>query len=757
MANRKKNKMDERRREILGILIIAFALLIALGLVSYNPTDHPGSGSSQEVSNWLGLAGAWISYYLYVYTIGYSCLVFPFLLFLLGWTVFLQKPLKPFLRLSLYVLALGVFLSTALALPEVVSDVGSKYGFRLSGLLGGFFADKLSRYLGTVGSIVVLLTFLLLFLVTATSWSMREAVMGFKEEIGHIFQGLKKRKIKSVGKFPRKEEKNDAQIAIQTPVEEKEMPKTPPVRHEPRIATEERTPPKPAEKLPPQKPGVYEFPSLDLLSPKTSGEKHLDENALKQKAYFLEEKLREFDIQGNVVGIQPGPVITRFELKPAPGVKINRFVNCQDDIALAMRGQRVRVVAPIPGKAAVGIEIPNEKPDLVTLRAILESKAFQESPSKLTLALGKTIDGHPYVADLAEMPHLLVAGATGSGKSVCLNTIIASILYRTRPSDVKLVLIDPKKLELTLYRKLKHHHLTTREGLSEDVITTVNNAVSVLRSLEIEMERRYRVLAAAGVRNIGDYNRAVRQGKIPKTEEGKAPQRIPYVILIVDELADLMLTGAREVEEPIARLAQMSRAVGIHLILATQRPSVDVITGVIKANFPSRIAFQTAAKTDSRTILDRNGAEKLLGRGDMLFLHPRAPEPIRIHGAFVSTEEVQRVVTHINRQPAEELWRLPSYGPKETAGSGEERKHERDELFTEAARLVIRHQQGSASLLQRRLRIGYARAGRLIDELEEAGILGPFDGSKAREVLVDDSILDRLEDIDFSEIKKSEE
>ena len=757
MANRKKNKMDERRREILGILIMAFALLIALGLVSYNPADHPNSGSSQEVRNWLGLAGAWISYYLYVFTIGYSCLVFPFLLFLLGWTVFLQKALKPFLRLSLYVLALGVFLSTALALPEVVSDVGSKYGFRLSGLLGGFFADKLSRYLGTVGSIVVLLTFLLLFLVTATSWSIREAVMGFKEEIGHVFQGLKKRKIISVGRSPRNEEKSEAPIAIQTSVEEKEMPKAPPARQEPRISSEERTSPKPEEKPPPQRPGVYEFPSLDLLSPKTSGERYLDENALKQKAYFLEEKLREFDIQGNVVGIQPGPVITRFELKPAPGVKINRFVNCQDDIALAMRGQRVRVVAPIPGKAAVGIEVPNEEPDLVTLRSILESKVFQESPSKLTLALGKTIDGHPYVADLAEMPHLLVAGATGSGKSVCLNTIITSILYRTRPSDVKLVLIDPKKLELTLYRKLKNHHLTTREGLSEDVITTVNNAVSVLRSLEIEMERRYRVLAAAGVRNIGDYNRAVRQGKILKTEEGKAPQRIPYVILIVDELADLMVTGAREVEEPIARLAQMSRAVGIHLILATQRPSVDVITGVIKANFPSRIAFQTAAKTDSRTILDRNGAEKLLGRGDMLFLHPRAPEPLRIHGAFVSTEEVQRIVTHINRQPSEGLWRLPSYGQKEVAGPGEERKHERDELFAEAARLVIRHQQGSASLLQRRLRIGYARAGRLIDELEEAGILGPFDGSKAREVLVDDSILDRIDDIDFSEISKSED
>jgi len=339
-----------------------------------------------------------------------------------------------------------------------------------------------------------------------------------------------------------------------------------------------------------------------------------------------------------------------------------------------------------------------------------------------------------------------VAGATGSGKSVCLNTIIVSILYRAKPSEVKLVLIDPKKLELTLYQKLRNHHLTSREDLNEDVITTVNNAVSVLRSLEMEMERRYRVLAKAGVRNIEDYNRAVRGGRIPKREDGKAPSQLPYVVLVVDELADLMVTGAREVEEPIARLAQMSRAVGIHLILATQRPSVDVITGVIKANFPSRIAFQTAVRTDSRTILDRNGAEKLLGRGDMLFLNPREPEPIRIHGAFVSTEEVKRIVDHIQRQPAEAEWRLPSFGGRE-ASAVPGRRRERDELFREAARLVIRHQQGSASLLQRRLRIGYARAGRLIDELEEAGIIGPFDGSKAREVLVDESALDRLDDV----------
>jgi S-DNA-T family DNA segregation ATPase FtsK/SpoIIIE len=377
----------------------------------------------------------------------------------------------------------------------------------------------------------------------------------------------------------------------------------------------------------------------------------------------------------------------------------------------------------------------------VTLRSVLESDTFQKSKSKLTLALGKTINGNPYVADLAQMPHLLVAGSTGSGKSVCLNTIIASILYRAKPSEVKFVMIDPKKLELSLYRKLRNHHLTTREGLNEDVITTVDNAVAVLRSIEVEMEGRYRKLAHAGVRNIDDYNRAVKEDRIQSSDDmDHSP--LSYVVLVVDDLADLLISGARDVEEPISRLAQMSRAVGIHLILATQRPSVDVITGVIKANFPSRIAFQVAAKTDSRTILDRNGAEKLLGRGDMLFLHPREHEPIRIHGAFVSTEEVQRIVAHIHKQPHGDSWKLPGFESKRV--TEREKQNERDELFHEAAKLVIRHQQGSASLLQRRLRIGYARAGRLIDELEEAGIIGPFDGSKAREVLVDEEYLNDL-------------
>lgn len=494
----------------------------------------------------------------------------------------------------------------------------------------------------------------------------------------------------------------------------------------------------------------YLLPPVSLLNSPSVNQDAVDDEDLRQTGQFIEEKLREFGVEGTVVNIQSGPVITRFEIEPAPGVKISRFVNCQEDLALGLRSQRVRVVAPIPGKAAVGIEVPNPSPSIVAMSDVIQSREFQSSRSKLTLALGKTIDGQPYSADLADMPHLLVAGSTGSGKSVCLNTLITSILYKASPSDVKFVMIDPKKLELNLYQPLLNHHLTTREGLDEIVVTTLDNAISVLKSMEMEMERRYRLLARCGVRNIVDYNTGLKKGTIPGGGQGPF-KKLPYVVLIVDELADLMVTGAREIEEPIARLAQMSRAVGIHLILATQRPSVDVITGVIKANFPSRIAFQVAQKNDSRTILDRNGAEKLLGKGDMLFLNPREPEPIRIHGAFVSAEEVKRIVHHIHKQPQDgDVYRLPGYSQSDAVsgrrgGNGRGGMNDRDELFLEAARLVIRHQQGSASLLQRRLRVGYARAGRIIDELEEAGIVGPYDGSKAREVLVDESFIEELE------------
>ncbi|MBI4419139.1 MAG: ATP-binding protein, partial [Ignavibacteriales bacterium] len=471
----------------------------------------------------------------------------------------------------------------------------------------------------------------------------------------------------------------------------------------------------------------------------------VDEGELKANAELLRSKLADFGVAIDSVSVTPGPVVTLYELVPATGVKISRIESLEDDIALAMKAKGIRIIAPIPGKGTVGVEIPNHHPSLVTIRSVINSSKFRDSRGALPLALGKTITGEVYVDDLTRMPHLLIAGATGSGKSVGINTILCSLIFRLHPSDVKFVIIDPKKIELSHFRQLKYHYLAVSSDIQEDIVTTPANAVLLLKSVELEMEKRYDRLAAAGVRNIADYNEKVKSGRLHDTE-AIHHRKLPYLIVVIDELADLMITAAREVEEPIARLAQLARAVGVHLVLATQRPSVDVITGVIKANFPARIAYQVATKIDSRTILDMNGAEQLLGNGDMLYFPPGSPKPIRIQNAFISTMEVEGITTHIGRQKGySQPMQLPSaFEKKKIAGSAGEGS--RDELFEEAARIIVRHQQGSVSLLQRRLKVGYSRAARLVDELESAGIVGPFDGSKARDVLVEseaelDSIL----------------
>lgn len=481
---------------------------------------------------------------------------------------------------------------------------------------------------------------------------------------------------------------------------------------------------------------VYHPPSPDILDAQINIDTVTD-SELRLKAELVKEKLAVFGIEITGISVIPGPVVTQFELVPDSSVKISKIVALADDLALALAARGIRIIAPIPGKSAVGIEIPNNAPEIVRFRSIVSSPIYQKNKALLPLALGKSITGDVFCDDLTKMPHLLVAGATGAGKSVGINVMINSLLFKMHPSDVKFVMIDPKKIELAQYRDLSKHFLAVCPDINEEIITDPANAVIVLKSLELEMDNRYTKLAKAGVRHITDYNAKVKSGALRHSETLKH-YRLPYIVVVIDELADLMITAAREVEEPIARLAQLARAVGIHLVLATQRPSVDVITGVIKANFPARIAYQVASRIDSRTILDAPGADQLLGNGDMLYLPSGFPKPVRIQNAYLSTAEVERVVESIASQNG---FVRPYLLPSVRAGKKNQSREdsiEMDELLVEAARLVVRHQQGSVSLLQRRLKIGYSRAARIVDQLEMAGIVGPYDGSKAREVLVED-------------------
>ncbi|NNF08331.1 MAG: DNA translocase FtsK, partial [Candidatus Eisenbacteria bacterium] len=476
--------------------------------------------------------------------------------------------------------------------------------------------------------------------------------------------------------------------------------------------------------------GKYTHPKPDILDDVPDTGPTVPEEELVENSRILTETLRDFGISGRVGEVHPGPVITRYEFTPGPGVKVAQILNRQDDLALKLRAIRIRIVAPIPGKAAVGIEVPNQNPKTIHLRKLLESDDFTNPEGVLTLALGKDINGYPVVTELTKMPHLLIAGTTGSGKSVCVNSIITSLLMKHSPTDLRLLMIDPKMLELPMYNGIPH--------LLTDVVTDPKLAARSLKWLLVEMERRYKVLAARGSRNIQSYNAKLDKDGPEKEDE----EKLPYIVVLIDELADLMITSGNEVEEPIGRLAQTARAVGIHLIVATQRPSVDVLTGVIKANFPCRIAFQVASRTDSRTILDQNGAETLLGRGDGLFLPPGTGTPKRVHGAFVAEEETQALAKFLQDQKLKQA-DISLEAALEESESRAETSID-DDLYEDAARLVVAAGQGSASLLQRRLKVGYARAGRLVDMLEASGILAPSEGSKARDVLLDQVQLEHL-------------
>ena len=478
----------------------------------------------------------------------------------------------------------------------------------------------------------------------------------------------------------------------------------------------------------------YNFPHIGLLTDEEEIEEVNDEE-LQTNARVLKEKLETFKIPIENLTVTPGPVVTQYEFVPAPGIKVSKIENLADDIAMALKARGIRIIAPVPGKGTVGIEIPNQNPAMVRFSHIVKSSKFHSNKFRLPIALGKTISGEVYCADLSRMPHLLIAGATGAGKSVGINTIISSLLFKMHPKNIKFVIIDPKKVEMRQYSAIKKHFLAVSPDIKESIITDPQDAVVALKAVCEEMDRRYDILAEVGQRNIFDYNKKVREGKIRDSND-MVFKTMPFIVVVIDELADLMLTASKEVEQPIIRIAQLARAVGIHLVIATQRPSVDVITGIIKANIPARAAYLVASKVDSRTILDIMGAEQLLGNGDMLFLPSGSPKPIRLQNSFISTDEVENLCNFISEQQGYSApYELPSLNDGNDGGGIN--KEDRDDLFEEAARLVISQQQGSVSLIQRRLKVGYARAGRIIDELEDAGVVGPFDGSKARQVLME--------------------
>ncbi len=766
MINKNKSiSLKDKSREILGILTMVVGLFVLLSLISHEPTEELSIMPGVHFYNWMGYVGIFISYVLFKMFIGWGSLIIAVLISIWGYVVFAEKEFQPIFRLTGYSLSITLVLITLFSLIADQSGMTGEQIYRHGGYLAVNLARLLNDFLGFPGALLSLFSLGLVMIQAWRGFSFRKLNDWVEDRISEIRNKLtlaqkeraKAKDLKDRAQAPIQREETPGSPKPVTPPKsavEAVEPSPPPIQQEERLPKNlgkaEQTILRPNEieikaaivedevdydetlqRVPKRE---YKLPSVDLLMeppPIAAGQ---SKEILLHKAELLIQTLETFGVDGRVTNIAPGPVITRYEVEPGPGIRVAKIANLSDDIARVMEAQSVRIIAPIPGKNSVGIELPNDEPEIVYFKSGINSPKFSEPASVLTIALGKTTAGEIFVADLAKMPHLLVAGATGSGKSVCINTIITSILYRARPDQVKFIMIDPKKLELSTYKRLQGYHLITSESIDEYVITTPKNAIHALRSAELEMEKRYNLLSKKTVRNIDQYNdRAAQEGYDP----------LPFIVVLVDELADLMITAGKEIEEPIARLAQMARAVGIHLVIATQRPSVDVITGVIKANFPTRIAFKVAQKNDSRTILDQNGAEKLLGRGDMLFLAPGAPAPVRLHNAFVTLEEIEEVLDHVQEQPKPQEELLPGIVDEQDPSiAGSSSASDRDSLFDEAYRLVILHQQGSVSMIQRRLRVGYARAGRLIDELERAGVVGPNTGSKAREVLVGPEVLD---------------
>ncbi|HXY38137.1 MAG TPA: DNA translocase FtsK [Vicinamibacteria bacterium] len=776
-------RSSTRHAELLGLVAFALALMLLIALATFDPRDPSPffrAGVSGPARNFIGPFGAFLAELLVPQLFGMASLVLPLLLGLLGWNLFWCRPID-----APYTKAIGnvvLLLSLAGFLALALGTVGyAGEPVRAGGAVGALVAGLLVSNFSRTGAFIVVSTTVFVALILSTQFSFARVLSGVTGRVSarvralrtawaHYRESRRKETLRRdvIRKHAQsREPEADLRVRRVRPGEPLEAEPAvdvfrPGATAPPRVATPAEGPtqkalpfpppgtpgapgalPAPEEAAPGGRPvssarrrrtaaeesggttrGGFTLPPIAILDePKaTAG---IDNDRLLEKGRILQAKCGEFGVLGAIKEIHPGPVVTTYEFKPDAGIKYSKIVGLADDLALALEAESIRIDR-ISGKGNVGIEIPNEARDTIYLREILESETFRRASGRLALGLGKAVNGEVWVTDLTAMPHLLIAGSTGTGKSVGLNCMISSILFRSTPDEVRLILIDPKRLELGVYEDIPH--------LLTPVVTDAKVASNVLKWAVTEMERRIRMLASEGVRNIEQFNNIIRAERGARSDEsGEELRPLHYVVIVIDELADLMMVSSHEVEESITRLAQMARAVGIHLILATQRPSVDVITGLIKANFPSRISFRVAARVDSRTILDSIGAEQLLGRGDMLFLPPGSARLIRVHGAYVTEHEIARLTSFLRKQ-GQPVYDESVGKPEKSAEAAE--VADRDELFEEAARFVVQSGQASTSMLQRRFRIGFSRAGRLVDLMERDGIIGPAEGSKPREILV---------------------
>ena len=769
---------DERTHKITGSIFLLFGLLLFVAFTSYlftwdedqSKVISEGSklfwGTETEVNNMMGTFGAYISHFFIYKGFGIASYLFCSFLFVMGVNMFFSKKVFSIFRNLKYLI---------IGLPLISVTAAAIFGnnaFPWGGAVGDMCKDWMNMTIGKAGTFGVIAISFLGYVIWRFNPAFdklfsKEKDVAFEQADTDTTEEIDNKKIKPVTKKEKKEE--EAKLFVEEQQEEDDEPQEEPVLVEEKkelpitvipetkpkqpvtdnsgleleIKTAENKPAEPEEKTTESNPTKsnydpildlrdYKFPSLDLLENHGSEKIVQDPQELENNKIQIINTLKNYDIEIQKIYATVGPTVTLYEIIPAAGVRISRIKNLEDDIALSLSALGIRIIAPIPGKGTIGIEVPNAKKTIVSMKTLLSSDKFTKNNYALPIAIGKRIDNENFIVDLANMPHLLMAGATGQGKSVGLNAILVSLLYSKHPSQLKFVLVDPKKVELSIYKTIERHFLAKLPGEEDAIITDTKKVVHTLNALCIEMDNRYDLLKEAGCRNIREYNEKFAERKLSPE---KGHQFLPFIVLVVDEFADLIMTAGKEVEIPITRLAQLARAVGLHLIIATQRPSVNIITGTIKANFPARIAFKVSSKIDSRTILDAGGADQLIGKGDMLISY--GGEIVRLQCAFVDTPEVDKIVDFIGDQRGyPQAFMLPEYIDEKDTDGKDFDLNDKDALFEDAARLIVSSQSGSTSLLQRRMKLGYNRAGRLMDQLEAAGVVGPSQGSKVRDVLI---------------------